>query len=396
MYFKIFLVFIAAVLFSCHIAEQDSDDDHHQMEDDHVHDDHGDGEDHIAFTPTQIENIGLVYGKLRSQNIQSTVQLTGRVELPPSGKAIVGSALEGKIVQVHVEAGEYVQKGQKLFTLQNLEVIDWQQQLEQERSELAYLEKDLVRQKDLADRSLAPVKNYEVALSKKQQTAARLKAHVSKLEAIGITGTQEGEYQSTFNVLAPHPGIIQHLMVSNGAYIHTSTALAEIINNQKLHLHLLAYGDDIVHLEKGQVLNFYVQSRPDDLMEARIFWINDMVNAQNNSYDVHAEILGNISALSPGEFAEARVINQEREVLVLPNEAVTYDKGLHYIFAVDAADNKHVYFRKLHIRPGVTDLGFTEILPIDPLPENADYVIEGAFFIMAESKKGDESMSHSH
>lgn len=156
------------------------------------------------------------------------------------------------------------------------------------------------------------------------------------------------------------------------------------------------YGGQIDKLAKGQLLNFYVQSRPDSILQAKIFWINEMVNTDNNSYDVHAEILGNISGLSPGEFTEARVINQERPVPTLPNEAITSDKGLYYIFTVDGADETSIHFRKIQVDRGVSDLGYVEILPIDDIPEGSDVAVDGAFFIMAQSKKGEEGAGHHH
>jgi cobalt-zinc-cadmium efflux system membrane fusion protein len=109
----------------------------------------------------------LTYIALTPLNIKSTVKLTGRVELPPSGKAIAGSNLEGKVSAVHAMAGRYVQKGQKLFTIQNLEIIDWQQQLKMKQANLIFLEKELIRQKELSDEEITPVKSYESAINNK-------------------------------------------------------------------------------------------------------------------------------------------------------------------------------------------------------------------------------------
>ncbi len=375
--------------------------DAHHEEDAHDHDHKAmttsmPEDDHIELTQTQISNIGLKYGKITPRKIRSTVKLTGRIELPPSGKSVVGSPLEGKIQSVYVKAGEYVRAGQRLFALQNLEIIDWQQQWSEAHAELVYLRGNLARQKQLSEQDLAPKKSYELALAKKQQMEAKVKAVESKLMAIGIEVKDEGSYQSSFYALAPSAGTIQHLMVSKGEFITTATPLADIINNKNLHLHLLAYGEQVRSLEKDQELNFYVQSRPDQIKQAEIFWINEMVNEENNSYDVHAEIRGDISSLSPGEFVEARVIDHEMEVNTLPSGAVTYDKGLHYIFAVTGAETDAIHFQQIQIALGVSDLGYVEVLPIDDLPESADVVIDGAFFIMAQSKKGEEGAGHSH
>ena len=50
----------------------------------------------------------------------------------------------------------------------------------------------------------------------------------------------------------------------------------------------------------------------------------------------------------------------------------------------------------MQINRGVSDLGYVEVLPIDDIPEGSDIAIEGAFFIMAQSKKGEEGAGHHH
>ena len=350
----------------------------------------------VGLTKSQIENIGLTYTALTPQNIKSTVKLTGRVELPPAGKAIAGSNLEGKVSAVHAMAGRYVQKGQKLFTIQNLDIIDWQQELKMKQSNLIYLEKELARQKELSSEQLAPLKNYESAVNEKMQQEAAIEALRAKLGAIGIQPNDE--IQSTFTILAPMSGIIQHLLVSNGQFVLPSTPLAEIISNDHLHLHLIAFGSDVITLEKDQELNFFIQSRPEQILRAKIMWINALVDEENNSYDVHAEIIDDHSELSAGEFVEARVIDQQQVLNVVPLTAVSIDKGLYYIFVREDEHDNEVHFQKVQVQTGVSDLGYIEIKPIDPLPVLGDSVIvdEGSFFLLAESKKGEESGGHEH
>lgn len=373
-----------------------------QQMDDHGHD-HGDSTNNemtvieeVSLAKSQIENIGLTFTALTPQNIKSTVKLSGRVELPPSGKAIAGSNLEGKVSAVHAMAGRFVQKGQKLFTIQNLDIIDWQQELKMKQANLLYLEKDLSRQKELSDEELTPLKSYESAVNEKMQQEAAVEALKAKLAAIGIQPNDE--IQSTFSILAPMSGIIQHLLVSNGQFVMPSTPLAEIISNNHLHLHLIAFGSDVSSLEEDQELNFFIQSRPDQILRAKIMWINALVDEENNSYDVHAEIIDDHSKLSPGEFVEARVIDQEQVLNAVPLSAVSIDKGLYYIFVKEDEHDNEVHFQKVQVQTGESDLGFVEIKPVDPLPAIGDSVIvnQGSFFLLAESKKGEEGAGHEH
>ena len=375
----------------------------HEEENGHAHEGEtasGNNEEHdddeIKLSQIQMENIGIEYGQIESRKIQSILNLTGRIEIPASGQSVVGSSLEGKVKKVHVLAGDYVKKGQLIFTIENMEIIDWQLQLSNSRSELSYLLKELNRQKHLSDQSISPLKKYELALLEKEKMEANISALQSKLASIGIHSNGNNNFKSTFGVVAPSSGVIQHLLANIGEYIDATTHLASIINNDHLHIHLLAYGADVSLLDKGQKVKFFVQSRPEEILDAEVKWINSIVDESSNSYDVHAEILGKPKGLIAGEFVEARIINQERMIPSLPVSALTNDKGLNYIFVKEELHEDGTHFAKLKVEIGETDLGFVEIKAIDQIPENAEVVIEGAFFLMAESKKGEGGGGHHH
>ncbi len=389
-YTKILLLTTLVLFTNCHTHDHDGHDhgDAHASHDE---------EKEIALTSEQIKNIGLRYGKIENRKIKSKVKLTGRVELPPSGKSIASSNLDGRITKVSITSGQNVKKGQLLFTVENLDVVDWQESLAQAKSHLSYLDKEVKRQKALSEESIGPLKNYEKAKAEQAETQASIKALETKLRSLGISQNDTEKFRTNFNIYAPSSGVIQHLMASTGQYINASMPLAEIIDSDHLHLHLYAYGPDITLLEKGQVLKFYVQSRPENILDAKVKWINTLVSEESNSYDVHAEIEGSSKGFSPGEFVEARVINQEQMLATLPIEAITVDKGLKFIFIKEEVHEGETHFAKLQVKGGETDLGFMGVQPIDPIPENAEIVVEGAFFLMAESKKGEAAAGgHSH
>lgn len=390
------IILVIFLFVSCHTHDHDAHGNHTHGNDAHA--EHGEeAEDEIALTVEQLKNIGLQYGKIENRKIQSKVKLTGRVELPPSGKSIASSSLDGRITKVSISSGQLVRKGQVLFTVQNLDLVDWQQELSKAKSHLQFLEQEEVRQKTLSDEAIGPIKDYERTMAKKAETQATIKGLETKLRIVGIDPNVSEDFRTTFNVRAPSTGVIQHLMASTGEFITADIPLAEIIDSDHLHLHLYAYGPDITLLEKGQVLKFYVQSRPEKILEAKVKWINTLVSEESNSYDVHGDIIGSSEGLSPGEFVEARIINQEQMLATLPIEAVTTDKGLKFIFVKEEEHNGETHFAKLQVKSGETDLGFVGIQPIDPIPENAEVVVEGAFFLMAESKKGEAAAGgHSH
>ena len=97
----------------------------------------------------------------------------------------------------------------------------------------------------------------------------------------------------------------------------------------------------------------------------------------------------------------------------VPTEAIVNDKGQDFIFIMQnnndkegniekvksgrEGDNKkmlkkkEISFEKIPVAKGVTDLGYTQITPLKPMPPNAKIVTKNAFFILAKlNNKGEE------
>ncbi len=381
------------ILWSSCSQEQSHEDEHDQDHAEEMHDEH---EDELALTQEQIANVNLQFGQLEERNIVSSVQMNGRIELPPQGRATVSSLLGGQIQKVHVIPGQQVKKGQTLFSLMNMELLDWYQEYQEAQSRIDYLTTEENRLSALQSEQLSSSAKVKAVTAEKKQLLAKQAGINSRLRSIGLSIDGLDRAISSYTVKSPIAGVIQHLPISIGAHVTPSDILAEVIDDHHLHLHLQAYGSELAKLQQGQKLNFYVPSRPEDIRSAEIYWINNMVNEETNSYDVHAELSGDSDGLYSGEYVEARIIDENRKVLSLPISAVTRDKGLQYIFVKEEEHEKEVHFLKIQVNTGAADLGYVEILPVDPLPTDAEIVTENAFFLMAQSKKGEEGVGHHH
>ena len=79
----------------------------------------------------------------------------------------------------------------------------------------------------------------------------------------------------------------------------------------------------------------------------------------------------------------------------VPVDAVVRSQGKQYIFIVTEEEGengkeKNVTFKKLEVTTGVSELGYIEIKPLDPLPENVKIALKGAFYLESKSAGGAE------
>ena len=389
----IFWPLILGLILSCN--SQSPMEEETVMEEAHGHD------EEIALTLTQAQNIGIEFGAIQERNLKSTVKLIGRVELPSTGKIVIGSKMEGQISEVHIIEGQKIRKGQKIFTIENLNLLDLNEEWLSLNSKLKYLENEVRRQKELADESISPLKKYESMVVERDQAKFRLHSIQEKMKAVGKVPKGDGSFNPYFVITATNNGTLQKMMAFKGSFINQGDELAYLIDNDHLHLHLSAYSRDLNKLNVGQEILFNLQSDQDQLLSAHIKWIDPFINEDNNSYQVHAEIDASYSNVAVGEFVEARVINEEEMVWTLPQSAITRDKGLQYIFIkeeehTEEGHETEIHFMKLQVKTGISDLGFIEVLPIDQIDETMEVVLEGAYFLMAQSKKDEGGGGHHH
>lgn len=395
---KYILLLLLPLFCLAHCTHDHAHDHDHDHADDHAmegmeEEEHQ--EDEVGLTAIQMKNIGLQMGALEQKNLKATVKVNGQLELPPQNKAHISAIAAGKITKIHVQPGQYVKKGTRLATLLNPALIDWQQSFLETEAELVYLNKEWARQKELVQKEIAPQKKLDKISSERAIAQAKLKGLQSKLQMVGI-GTPTGELKSHIAIHAPINGFVRNINVTTGAYVQPEENLFEVVDNHHLHIDLHVFEKDLSYIKKGQRIQFSLQSKPAEVMEAKIFAIGKALDEARRTVSVHAEIQDEKTELLPGMFVEARILVEDKKVPALPDEAITTDKGLKYIFVKEEEHEEETHFLKVPVLTGVSDFGYTEVTLLEELPDKAQIVTEGAYFLMAQSKKGEEGGGHHH
>ena len=364
---------------------------------------HGDGEtteennpNEAALTMEQMENIGLELGRLTPKNLNATLKVNGQLELPPQNQASVSSMAAGIVRRIHVRQGERVKKGQVLATLEDPSLIEIQQAYLEAKGELLFLDKEFARQKKLSKEEVAAVKKFEKTESERAVVMAKLQAAESKMRTLGIVLPEAGNgFVSTFSVRSPLSGYVRQIETNTGAYAQPRQELFEIVDNHHIHIDLMVFEKDLHYLKVGQKLQFVLQSDPSEVMEATVFAIGKALDEELRAVPVHAEIDNKKGELLPGMYVEARLVLTDRKVSALPEDAISVDKGVSYIFVKEEEHEGEVHFLKVPVKTGASDLGYVEVTPLEKLLPEVEIVIKGAFFLMAQTKKG-EGGGHSH
>ncbi|HPQ21175.1 MAG TPA: efflux RND transporter periplasmic adaptor subunit [Saprospiraceae bacterium] len=103
----------------------------------------------ITVSKEQFDFNEMKLAKVELIDYSNTLQLNGNVILNTGATANISSPMEGKITGLKTRIGEYVRKGETLFSVQNLELIQMQQQYLELESQMAVFEEEFARKENL-------------------------------------------------------------------------------------------------------------------------------------------------------------------------------------------------------------------------------------------------------
>lgn len=418
-----------------------------------------------SLTEEQMKTVGITLDEIEMKQLTATVQVNGVLSVPNDNKANVTSLFGGVVKQLNVQNGSHVAKGQIIATIANNDVLKLQQEylellnsggsennsatynssqyaslnLEKQalQPQIEYAQKEYNRQKELFEGNAGARKNLELAQSNlkslqeklkvlneqlgiyKRTTStvsnARLSGIKTQLQNMGINPStiSANNLRSTFYVTSPIAGTVSSVLAKIGSYIDVSSPVAEIVNNNSLHLDLNVFEKDLPKLRVGQTIHFTLTNNPNEEYDAEVYSIGSAFESSSKTIPVHCKVQGNKQGLIDGMNITALVSLDNITAPTVPNDAIVEADGKYYIFVKTdkqveehpeeneeghkhKAGEKHdeetehkveaktINFEKVEVAKGVSELGYTAIMPVSEITEGTKVAVKGAFFINAK------------
>ncbi|MBU1820730.1 MAG: efflux RND transporter periplasmic adaptor subunit, partial [Bacteroidetes bacterium] len=197
----------------------------------------------ITLTDSQYKAIGVQLGSVQNETVSTEVKVNGKVDLPPENRATVSLPIGGKIRYVNALPGQRVRRGELLATLESFEFIQLQQDYLQNISQLAFLEKELERQKMLSAENVGARKNYEQAQANYAATRALVQSLEARLKILGLSSEslQKNGISTTARIVAPVSGYITVANINLGKEVAPGEVLLEVIDKSHMHVELTVF-----------------------------------------------------------------------------------------------------------------------------------------------------------
>src|SRR5690606_39046850 len=132
--------------------------------------------------------------KISMQKFNTVVKANGMFAVPPQNQADVSAYFAGYVKDINLLPGNAVKPGQVLFTIENPEYVQVQQDFLEAQGRLSYLKSDYERQKELMTDNVTSKKVFLKAESDYTVTLAQFQSLKKRLSLMNINpNTLTGE-----------------------------------------------------------------------------------------------------------------------------------------------------------------------------------------------------------
>ena len=297
-----------------------------------------------------------------------SLNLSGKIRPNEEAESVQASYFAGRIEELFVNTtGEYVRKGQRLATIYSPELVSAQQEL----------------------LTAAAIKESQPAL----YNAVRNKLKLWKLSDEQINAIEMSEsVKEYFPVFATVSGTVTAKMTQAGDYVKQGQPIYKIVDLSTLWAEFDAYENQLGVLKKGQTIRIFSRAYPGEQFDARISFIDPILNTATRTVIVRAVLKNDKMQLKPGMFVEGMVtgsIAESEEAIKVPASAVMWT-GKRSVVYVKTNPIEPV-FEMREISLGIATGDTYTIL--DGLSPGEEIVTKGTFTVDASAQlQGKKSM----
>lgn len=342
----------------------------------------------FELSKIQFESSGMELGKLEIKPFYEVIHANGIIDVPPEYRASIGSYFGGTVKEIRLITGERVEIGQSLFTLENPDFIQIQQDYLEAKGQISYLKSDYERQKNLAEGHVSSQKKFLKAESDYLVTKVKMESIAKKLILMNINpdSLSTENIRTTINITSPMKGFVTQVNIARGTFLSPTQSAIDLVNTEHLHLELNVFANDLPKIHIDQAIDFKIQEDRSKKYRASVYMVNKIVDPVKRTIGVHGHLMDkeSTSRLSPGMYVEAEIYSEAASKAALPENAVVEIDGGYYVLTLVGKTDQKYSLEQKEIRVGENNNGFIEILnPLD-FDRQTQFLTRGAFHLIQE------------
>ena len=267
---------------------------------------------------------------ITKQHFAHYVQSSASLEAVNS--AFISPEIAGQIQTVHVNEGQFVQKGQLLVSL-NADIINSSIKELETSYELA--KTVFAKQDELWSQKIGSEIQYLEAKNNKESLE-------SKLNSLKLQ-------RSKSRIIAPIAGIVDNIHINKGELAMPGAQIIELVNISTFYVNADVSEKYIPVIKRGNEITVSFPTFPDWKMETTVHRTGNVIKAANRTFTLQARIANKENKLKPNMLATITFRDFEvDDALVVPSIIVKEDFKGKYLYLVEKKDGRSVA-RKTYI-----------------------------------------------
>ena len=328
-------------------------------------------------------------------SIATENKVSGQVSADNESVILIASA--AKCTAVYKEAGDTVQAGDKICTLElgstlssyNAARISYQAAVQSYQDQKGILDKQVSLAADNVNNTKALFEigaasqlevdqaelNYQNAVAGRNSALAQLEAGMQNAKSgVEQLDTALENVDAEGNVLAPQSGTLVTMNATEGSYISNSMPLVVIDGADQMKVTASVSEALVPKISAGDSADVTV-SAANKAFTATIRSVERAANMQTKLYTVVLTVPADVTGLMNGMFADVTFHTDAAEdTIVVPTEAILTSNGAQYVYVVEEGTAKYVA-----VTTGLIGSGVTEIT--SGLAEGAQLVVVGQAYL---------------
>lgn len=283
-------------------------------------------ENAVQLTAPQIENLGIVQGKLARINEIPVLYAPANVLIPPNNEYVVSASQAGIINQLNAALGDEVKKGDVLAQIDSPNLLSLQSNYLKANSMLQLANSAYQRDKTLAKEGI--IANRRVQETQSAFNTANLDVQEAKrlLEISG--GSANGQLNSHLAIRSPISGSVIERMVVAGTRIDNLTPLYRVANLQTLWLEIAIPQERIADVKMGDSVKI-----DNTNLTAEISLLGQNVSVENQTVLARAIVKNAQKQIRAGQRLNVQISKTTmQKVFNVPNTAIAQNDGKAFIF----------------------------------------------------------------
>jgi cobalt-zinc-cadmium efflux system membrane fusion protein len=335
----------------------------------------------ITISKKQFEASGMVNGEIQKKQFSKQIKVNGKIKSPNKSKAIVSSIMSGTIGRIDLMEGQWIKKGQPLFSVTNPVLIDLQEQYLILQSKIEYLKEEQLRKEKLVKENLSPKQEQLLAQSEFQSNQTKYKSVGQKLKMYGVNlnSLSIDNLSSSVTIYSPISGYVSDINALRGQFIDPSTEVVSIDSKSNIYLALNIFERDALLIKNGQNVTFAVSDSASKIYNAKVHLLSPEIN-DNGMVTVHCNIT-EVKDLLSGMYATANLILENYESNALPEDAIVKLEGKNHILVLDSKNNEVFNYLPQEIEEGDRNNGYVEVLNSNELL-NKSILVKGGYYLV--------------